>query len=1845
MAENSDLIIELLREMKRANNASSDSFDRLLANINDRLDVMDRHPASAELIKAYLEELANASDEKYSAALNKFYDIENALKSLFNQLDEHVKTGDIRELFDIFAENLNNFYSEARQQKAVLSGIERKLADISGDKSDKEDIIRTITLLRSDFENLNHSYKSTIDIINSDLKTILSNIIKSGQKSSSSKEQIDIMYNAISDIVSCLKSVDKRDVNLEKLLSNVATNESLKIAQGALDSIIKKSEEISGRVALLSDKLDIETLQGSAGLMIKKLDSVATKDLFTQISGKADVLAAQSDEVKQTLALISKNIEALPDTKLIDALLQNLYNALGSLAQDINRAKAKEDIRDISGKISNLTLEFSTLKNIIDDINEIITSKIVHSIEDISFANESYDIKNHVSKMLAMLPQKEDIDRILENNELSKKTLDDLIKKSDSIADRLESLPTHDDMAALNSTQLSLVENLQDVAGKDDIEELSAKSDEIEDMIDKLNFDDEFAQLYDKTTSIEKWLEKSKIKENSEEVLSQIPNKAEQKDIIEILKTTEKIVADIRELSNNVDVKKVNRTVAEVYSIIEDLKNDFMNTTEMHHDSVVVQLSELQKSITKIATAEDFNNFVDDLKSFVETTVESSSRLDTNIAELKDYEKTIIEKINNIDTSAIEEIMSRQADTAGGRLTSLSEYLADIAKTNKTEIQKSLSEIIEILENKKSNYDEIEKANTETLLSIENYLKEIKTILDTSDKGLSDELTRKITALEKEIHGYNTSGRDTLGEILSKIQEYKLLIETDNKYSKTELENSFSEIIEIKERIKELGTAFNVLNENNPNNISQFISDKLNEISANLDILGSDTENQLQQGFAYNAELIEEKTSALLDLIKELRQCNSDNIELYERLTAADNSLIDFKQELELINTDIISNLNTQTEELINEITPIKKMLEDFNTASVSAAGGSIKEHLEVIHDCVRDDLTECTKYSKSTYDKLEDTYTRITGNITEAENNLRNFILTDIDSVIVKVDGLAEDLNEALSAITPPQAQAMGEFREFVNRINEFKEEQKSLIADAAEDIKTSVSDKIKQQHEELKSILAVSINNEEIINAIDGLKECFKNRIQELKKIQLSAIKTNADEFEINQYEQAFEADENIKVIKEIKNDFDKFSLLIKDLSENNPEIEEILGSIKDKIESITPAKPRGKNSDQTQEAVASEIPDSYFDDEDNYNADNGGDEDILAVTNNFDIIKALDLLKHDIQSLHSDVEKVISKEEQKQASAALKSIPALSGDNLLLNLNNKIDTLSKVLNRNWLEEIKNYLAGSDIHTMLEEIKSKIEVLTLSDNSGWIDEIKQVLEHLNSSGISEAAAVNGNVQAMLDTINNKIDILASADDYEIMEDVRDALEKIAEPDTNTGSGNDKLLNLINSKIDILASSDNYEDIEDIKYTLINIDQKADGVKKLSDADAKITEMLETLNRKIDVMSSDENLSSKQDVEDIKQLILTQMDYIEKLEKNNKTDVLKNCFKELVLEVNNLNTTDNAAQIQKILKDMKESVLSAVITIFEQVSFVEESEDIKDFVEEKTDEINENLTAVTNQLKQITNSDDTDYTYSMQDIESDLAKLRLALNSAQESEQTNQARRLSFILDNINQIGNTVEDLQDSLTKDEVFGLKTKFDRINTDIKSLNAVTNQLLQKSDESYNAINSDIKSFGNILAGQLTSKVDTATRLLEKADASDKVMRRALIYMGEWIDCASESMNKISANSNEIIEVKSTLESLKTLLPEQTGILNSIEEKFDRQQERLKFFEKQISGLDILKERFEEQQERIDRLEMSLDKILSAVEEIDDSKVNRKIDKIDKQITKLSTNIEKLASYVD
>ena len=88
---------------------------------------------------------------------------------------------------------------------------------------------------------------------------------------------------------------------------------------------------------------------------------------------------------------------------------------------------------------------------------------------------------------------------------------------------------------------------------------------------------------------------------------------------------------------------------------------------------------------------------------------------------------------------------------------------------------------------------------------------------------------------------------------------------------------------------------------------------------------------------------------------------------------------------------------------------------------------------------------------------------------------------------------------------------------------------------------------------------------------------------------------------------------------------------------------------------------------------------------------------------------LLKQFDLLKQDINNLRSDIERVLPQQEQKKSISSGLNIPTLSNNNLLMSLNNKIELLSKTLNKDWLEEIKGYIEGSEIQSMLEEINGK--------------------------------------------------------------------------------------------------------------------------------------------------------------------------------------------------------------------------------------------------------------------------------------------------------------------------------------------------------------------------------------------------------------------------------------------------------------------------------------------------------------------------------------------------------
>ncbi len=509
-------------------------------------------------------------------------------------------------------------------------------------------------------------------------------------------------------------------------------------------------------------------------------------------------------------------------------------------------------------------------------------------------------------------------------------------------------------------------------------------------------------------------------------------------------------------------------------------------------------------------------------------------------------------------------------------------------------------------------------------------------------------------------------------------------------------------------------------------------------------------------------------------------------------------------------------------------------------------------------------------------------------------------------------------------------------------------------------------------------------------------------------------------------------------------------------------------------------------------------------------------------------------------------------------------------------------------------------------DLETPLKEVKDRITA------------IKQEINLVNTD--------------ILDTLNAKSEAMTA----ELLP-IKDSIEKIFETLSYTGKSG--TTDLYSDDIEYREYSDSISEnvfsyieeikniidlkFNEIKYTELEaITNKTDNIlsetQELVASGSKISHLLDILNEKIDVLVDDSDDMILDEIDEVKNLISSQRTLLENANNENKIVEIQQNLEGLVQKIDTVDGND--------LKEMRESILTGILSVFEQISFIEESEDIKDFVEEKTDEINQNLIEVKEQLKQLTNNENDEYTYTLQDIESDIAKLRLVLN---EISNTSSKEEISNISDNIHKIISSVEEMQTSLTQEQMTDLKSNFEKLSEDVVSISSRTNKLLLSSDESYQSLHNSLNDFSDVIykledrisyldnqevSERIEEKLDNALTIISENSNSDKVMRQALIYMGEWIDGTDEKIEKID-------EIHDIILSLQHKVPEQSETLSLLSEKFD------------------------EQQERMDRLELKLERVLSAIEDLDDSKLQKKVDKIDKQLTKLSSSIEKLTSYVD
>ena len=211
-----------------------------------------------------------------------------------------------------------------------------------------------------------------------------------------------------------------------------------------------------------------------------------------------------------------------------------------------------------------------------------------------------------------------------------------------------------------------------------------------------------------------------------------------------------------------------------------------------------------------------------------------------------------------------------------------------------------------------------------------------------------------------------------------------------------------------------------------------------------------------------------------------------------------------------------------------------------------------------------------------------------------------------------------------------------------------------------------------------------------------------------------------------------------------------------------------------------------------------------------------------------------------------------------------------------------------------------------------------------------------------------------------------------------------------------------------------------------------------------------------------------------------------------------------------------------------------------------------------------------------------------------------------------------------------------SIDSISKNLTPAEIYQLKNNILKLNEDILSISSRTNKLLLNSDESQKTISEGLLAFSHIaynleerinelsnkeFNAEVATKLEKIQMLLENAASMDNTFHQVLMYLGEWVDAASNTFESINDKTNEINDISEALSELRKSSPDKVALIELIEE------------------------RFEEQQSRMDRLEAKIDELTEMTKLNSNLSIVQKIDKMERMFNSLSVNIEKLTSYVD
>ena len=1507
---------------------------------------------------------------------------------------------------------------------------------------------------------------------------------------------------------------------------------------------------------------------------------------------KGDLLASATSNLDKIINKIDSTTESISGFKesVADSLSEYL-SAIKDLFVDYsNRMDSSLRDDEIVEKLSHVeelikasddgrNSNFELVKSKFDESGEILRSvsdKLNAQSEDFANRlNESGEILRGVSDKLNA--QSEDFaNRLNESGEMLRGVSDKLNAQSEDFANRLNE----------SGEMLRDVSDKLNAQSEDFANRLNESGEMLRDVSDKLNAQSEdFANRLNESGEILKGVS-DKLNAQSEDFAN---NFGELKILVADSSAKDEILDKLTSLINEKSSNK-DEQLGELKKIIEDYHvriDDVVNQGKYSNNEFIVKLDDLKNVIIQATdTHEIFEKFFDLINAQSDEKNEKLDDLRNIIMEYKSSVEQLADGINVQRGNVLSELAEIKANSGAAipkldALQNIEQVLSDNAETYRVnlnkgleEVQASVSEIINSVRELNSNDD---SELVSKLSSIEMQLSDSTKIYEQNIDSLRVSVNEYIAGTDK-IYSETSAKLDVSIENVQKIQEN--FVEISSKMSTLIGDSGLIEILaNIRQQFNPILQALQEEKEN----LNNTLNDGVNSISSNLYLIGQNLE--------------------------EVRVKQSENAE-YLR-SNFEEKMLGLQADIEHTISDIKGIIEAKSEAYNANYEALKESVDKFASFDYGQAVLEIKDKIEISYLGLVGKLDEALKNS-DVFSKVEEAYQNAVMKFESFERDIQELSKENAENFNKAILNVSAMLQNNYTLTENVQTFLETEFAKLDRELQENKISVKSSLVDLLEEIKNILGDKKTNEMEDLRSAILPLLDNEDTLNLIKSLNKGLADRLEECAKDNnlafqdvldvINSVK-NTVEYTLDVINDKFSASEEDR--KSINQKLDslnsKFDIIAMD--DSNSEILDSVSEISDSVEGVREAISEVKN-------VVVGINDNTL----------SNNTIIPAIENGVTSLKdAIDRAKDELKSGFAGAD-ILNEINVKLDTMVACEDDGVEDDlfeikNILLKLNENIDNSEN---------------SSKLVELVKVLDNKLDVIALNDNSDLIEELQDVKDGVDL--VKQELCDSQKINELIQVIDNKLDVIVQDNNSDLTADIVDIKEGLSSIKNEINlSEIENSINTINNKLDILADSSYDSEIsEGVEYLrsvagrldekLGNLDElksdssemreKLESIKSNTDSNPKLEELMNTLHSKVDVLADDSDIQAE--ITEIKDLIENQ------IASSNSNDVNES-LQTLLNKISEIDLSKQAGEI-------KEAIISAVVSVSNEISFVEETEEIKDFVNEKTNELHRTMMDVKRQLSTLTCSgDDMDiYSYTLQDVESDLAKLRLILKDMSGESPNNE---ICVISNNISKISKSIEDLRVAFIDAETKRLNSA--DINEQIVSISSRLNQLILNKKEVDGVVVSSLEEARNKLELMDNTAI---TKGIEKVLVSmdeklsystnlNTVLKNVMMYLGEWMDGTTETISSIYDKTSKISTLSDALSELRKVIPERQQLV------------------------DFIEARFAEQESKFDRLERQLEKLSNIVLSHNDSSTLDRMDSIDQKLENLSKNIEKLASYVE